>query len=122
MTKPTSYYPWATLDDTYDIIFNGVTHTVPYKAMPVVGDTEHDFTDVGILYNVRVPVQYINWQMNGAYQWIVHLDQRLVVGDVYITSEVETEATINEQLGGGWLQIGTVTQAWGTDYYWKKTF
>lgn len=121
MTMPTSFYPWAVLEDTFDFTFNGVTHTVNYKTAPVVGDPAHDFTEYGILFKTRVPVQYINWQMNGAYRWIEHINQRLVTGDVYLTTEVETVSDINEQLGGTWVYQGAVSKPWGNQYYWKKT-
>lgn len=122
MTRPSTYYPWATDDDTYNITVNGITHTVPYKAKPIPSDPVHDFTTNGAMKGISVPAQYFNWQFSGSYYWFLHLDQRYGIGDIYTTNTSKTPDGLSETLGGGWEYIGSAAKTYGTIYYWKKIY
>lgn len=122
MSKPSSHFPWAANYGVYDITVNGTTHSVPNRAEPMIGDMTQDFTRFGIGYNIPVPVQYVNYQLYSTSAWIAHIDERIFVDSVYITSIPMTVSQVQDQFGGVWAFIGTKAKPYGVGYYWKKIY
>lgn len=119
MTRPVSIFHWAYYDTTYTITYNGVTHNVPNKALPVYGDNNWDFTVLGVGYKIPVPLQYYNTMLNSVWTWMSHLGARLSIYDVYKTTLNLTAAQVKDKLGANYTFLGSVIKSYGTVYYWK---
>lgn len=109
--RPATHYPWAVDDGRTQTVFKGgEIYEIVNKQQPV-----DSFKDTGITYNIGMPIQYWNYQINGIHKWVKHLDQRHAPGDVITDLSTDVKAVSN-RLGGEWRLLSTI----GTlNYYWK---
>lgn len=67
-----------------------------------------------------MPIQYWNYQLNGFYQMMLHLDERYGIGDIHETTLTVDPSYLEETLGGAWSPLGSVSYSGTPVHYWVK--
>lgn len=66
--------------------------------------------------------QDINWQWDNNAKWIEYLDKRVATDDIYMTADAsKTEAQVEDQMGGQWVSLGTLSIGGSTVHTFRRT-
>jgi len=117
-TKPSSYPQWASEDITE---LKSIGAPLQNLALPNKLEPPEEWKRSGELYEEPLPAEYINYNFNLLDEWIRHLDERFIIGDIHISKTSEDIATIGARLGGTWVDRGTDTLAGQTVNVYEKT-
>jgi len=121
-TRPSDNYEWASSTVTQDINIEGSIYTVDNKQEPFQDQKDYGmaYDPIGVEDRRGWPIQFLNYQLNGVYLWMEHLDERYISGDCF-KSIGSDKTTIDAQLGGSWTLLDTVVVGGiGSVQYWVK--
>jgi hypothetical protein len=100
--QPVNYPEWAT-DEVLEVkVIDGITTVLNNTLEP-----NPEWKLSGQKFEENTPRQYLNYQFNAIDLWVKHLDERYKIGDVHLTTSVESVANISIRLGGTWVARGT---------------
>lgn len=114
--RPTLQPTWATNVVEEQVEIGGNTILVTNKVEPT-----QEFKNSGNLARENLPRPYLNFQFDLLAGWILHLDERYVVGDYHLGSSSDTAPAVSTRLGGTWVSRGTDTIAGQTVQLFEKT-
>jgi hypothetical protein len=115
--QPAIYPEWATDDIQQLIDINGdaIDEVLDNKIEPTP-----EWKASGQLFQENLPYPYFNFEFNLIDEWVQHLDQRQIIGDIHISKSGESAANISTRLGGTWVDHGTDTLAGQTVNVFEK--